>query len=513
MNNNRLLYLDAHQLTACRDRSGELASEAVFATSAEGRQQFSDYLAQHQHSVFSLLVNVAEEGFQIETIPFLRGSDRQAIIKRKLGQLFFNAALTTSLSLGYEKTRRRDERVLLAALTNQAFFAPWLAAIADAGVALSGIYSLPLLAPSLLRKLGIEGEQCLLLTIQDQSVRQSYCEKGELVFSRLTPLPNSSIDGIAQSFCAEAQKLQQYLVSQRLIARQQSITAHLLAHSSAFQAIAQSCRDSAAIRYHVIDIEDCAKQTGLRAAPQDSHCERLFLNLLDSSPPRTQFADEAQRHGHQLRQIRSALYGTGAAALTGCLLFAGTLLFETQALNQQSAALSSEASLARSRYGEIVKTFPPIPSDHQTLRRVIDRYLALEKQSATPDGLYREISRALNDSPAVELDRIDWQVGSIDDAAPQNSGRAAATASASEASEEAIVRGTLKLGANASARQLLAAFNALIESLKANPTLQLTILQRPFDIESAKSLKGGDITVEDSQPRSFSLQLSRKIGS
>ena len=102
---------------------------------------------------------------------------------------------------------------------------------------------------------------------------------------------------------------------------------------------------------------------------------------------------------------------------------------------------------------------------------------------------------------------------SIDDAAPQNSGRAAATASASEASEEAIVRGTLKLGANASARQLLAAFNALIESLKANPTLQLTILQRPFDIESAKSLKGGDITVEDSQPRSFSLQLSRKIGS
>ena len=514
MNSSRLLYLDAHQLAASRWRSGELVSEAVFATSAEGLQQFAAYLAQHQRSVFSLLVNVAEEGFQIETIPFLRGADRRAIIKRKLSQLFFNAALTTSLSLGYEKTRRRDERVLLAALTNKAFFAPWFDVIAHAGVALSGIYSLPLLAPTLLRQLGIDGEPCLLLTIQTQSVRQSYFEKGELLFSRLTPLRNSSINGIAQSFSAEAQKLQQYLVSQRLIARHQSITVHLLAHSSAFKAIEQSCSDTATIRYHLIDIADCAKKTGLRMAPQATPCEPLFLNLLASSPPRAQFADEAQLHGHHLRQIRSALYGASAAALAGCLLFAATQLFETRELNQQTALLSSEASLARSRYGEIVKTFPPIPTDHQTLRRVIDRYLALEKQSATPDGLYREISRALGDSPAVELDSIDWQVALIDDAAPQRPDLAAAAASvASEASETAIVRGTLRLGANASARQLLAAFNVLVASLKANPKLQVAVLQRPFDIESAKSLKGGDITVEDHQPRSFALQLSRKIGS
>ena len=53
----------------------------------------------------------------------------------------------------------------------------------------------------------------------------------------------------------------------------------------------------------------------------------------------------------------------------------------------------------------------------------------------------------------------------------------------------------------------------LIDSLKANPKLQVAVLQRPFDIEPAKSLKGGDLSVEDHQPRSFSLQLSRKIGS
>ena len=80
-------------------------------------------------------------------------------------------------------------------------------------------------------------------------------------------------------------------------------------------------------------------------------------------------------------------------------------------------------------------------------------------------------------------------------------------------SEEAIVRGTLKLGPNTSARQMLSAFNVLLDALKANPKLQVEVLQRPFDIESGKSLKGDDITVEDNKPRAFSLQVIRKLGS
>ena len=511
MKTHRLLYLCAQQLTAYRWQRGALTSEGVFAAAADGRRQFADYLDQHRRGAVAILANVAEEGFQIETIPFLRGADRRAIIERKLGQLFFNTTLTTALSLGYEKTRRKDERLLLAALTDQALFAPWLDAIASTRVALAGIYSLPLLAPSLLRRLRIGGEPCLLLTVQDHSLRQSYFEKGELLFSRLTPLPSDSIAGIAQAFRDEAQKLQQYLVSQRLIERHQTIAAYLLAHASAAQAIGQHCLSGATIRYAIIDIDSCASQTGLRGAPQDCHSEQLFINLLASAPPRTQFADDRLRHGYHLRQIRSALYGGGGAALAGGLLLAAALLFEAQTIGQQSAALSREAALAHARYGEIVKTFPPIPTDHQTLRRVIDRYLGLDQQSASPAGLYREISRALGDAPAAELDEIDWQVGGIADAARRNDPSAAAASVASD-SEAAIVRGSLRLGANAGARQMLTAFNALVESLKANPRLQVTVLQRPFDIEPAKSLKGDEITVEDERPRSFALQVSRKIG-
>ena len=516
MKTSRLLYLSAHHMAPYLWRSGELISEGLFATTDAGHQQFANYLEKNLSSTFSILVNVSEEGFHTETIPFLQGADRRAIIERKLGQLFFNTELTASLSLGHEKTKRKNERVMFSALTNTAFFAPWLQIISRTGTALSGIYSLPQLAPSLLKKLHLNDDQCLLLTVQDQSIRQSYFEKGELHFSRLTPLQNSSISGIAQTFSVETLKLQQYLASQRLIGRNQPITAHVLAHPGALKAIQSSCINTATVNFNILNIEDSARKTGLKTAPPDTHCEQIFLNLLVTTPPRIQFATDDQRHGYHLRQLRSVIQRVGAIALLGSLLFSGKFLFDTYNVTQETKVLSSETALAQQRYNDIVKTFPPIPTNNESLRRIIDRYVDLEKHNATPDGLFHEISRAMQAVPSANLESIDWKVGGVEPSpgtAPPVANQATASSAIPDDSEAALVRGTLKLGANANARQMLSAFNVFIETLKANPKLQVDVLQRPFDIEPGKSLKGDDTTLEDSKPRSFSVQIIRKLGS
>jgi hypothetical protein len=514
MKTTRLLYLSAHNMTAYRWKSGEVTSENQFDATPDGYQQFAAYLAQHSRSVFSVLANVSEEGFQIETVPFLRGADRQAVIRRKLAQLFFNSPLTASLSLGYEKSRRKDERILLAALTNAAFFAPWIEAIGHAGVALAGVYSLPTLAGSLLKKLQIADEHCLLLTVQDQSIRQSYFAKGELHFSRLTPLHNSSIGGIAQTLAAEATKLQQYLASQRLIARGQAIKAHILAHSNALKTLLATCVDTATIHYNILSIEDCATRTGLKSALADSHSQQLFLNLLATTPPRIQFADDGLRHDYHLGQVRSALNGIGALTLIACLLFSGKLLYEGHAVEQEAAALRAETAQLRERYESIVKTFPAIPTDNETLRQVIDRYAALDKRSASPDDLYLAISRALQAAPAAEIDSIDWKMDGADrgtataGANPQDNAAADAGDGAT-----ALVRGTLRLGPEANARQLLTVFDNLVNALKSDPQLRVELLQRPFDIEPGKVLKGGGVQDTGNKQHGFSLQIARRLGS
>ena len=512
MKPQRLLYLSSHQMAAYHWQSGTLACEEVFSITETGQQQFSHYLAQHPQSTFSLLANVAEEGFHIETIPYLRGPDRKAVLERKIGQAFFNTPLCTAMSLGHEKNRRKDERVLLTALTNPAFLQPWLDIIRASEVPLAGIFSLPLLAPTLLRKLRLPPEPCLLLTVQDQSIRQSYFEKGELHFSRLTPLQHSSIASIAQTVATESVKLQQYLASQRLIGRSQAITAHILAHPGAFKVIQNSCIDTPTVRFNLLDITECAGRTGLKTVPPDTHSELLFLHLLVASPPPIQFADDELRHNYRIGQIRSLLQGAGAMALIGCLLLSGKFWLDAHEVMQKAEALRSEAAFSRQRYGEIVKTFPSIPTDNETLKSIIDRYLAQQRRSTVPTPIYQEISRALQTEPAIELDSLDWKLGGAEPAAVsvrQNVDIKVVP----ESSESVVVRGTLRLGSTPNTRQLLSTFQRFVDTLKLNTKLQVEVLQQPFDIESGKSLRSGDTSQDDNKPRNFSLQIIRKIGS
>ena len=508
----RLLYLCAQQMTAYRWQAGELVSEASFATTADGHRLFAAYLRHNARHVFAILANVSEEGFHVETIPSLHGADRRALLTRKLGQIYFNNSLCAALSLGRSRNQRPEERVLLTALTNNELLAPWLDAIAAARIALAGVYSLPLLAAALLRRLGIADEPCLLLSIQDQSVRQSYFENGELYFSRLAPLPNSSLSGIAQSLASEAQKLQQYLVSQRLIGRQQPICAYLLTHAGAQPTVAAECIDSPTLYYRIIDIDECARRTGLKTPLPTSHSEAIFLNLLAYAAPRVQLADDDVRHDYHLERLRSALYGTGGLTLLGSLLFCGYQALATQAMRAQVEQLNAEARAGRQRYQEIVSTFPALPTDTDTLRRIVGRYASIEQQSRTPQPLYHEISRALHAVPAASIERIDWQVGGE----PSSSAGtpppvAKPTIAGQEAGKEtAVVHGTLDLPANASMRQVLAAFDTLLTTLKSNAQLQVSVVHQPFDVAPAKPLKGSDAGLESATPRAFAIQIAHR---
>jgi len=83
--------------------------------------------------LFCVLIDVAGEDFHEDQIPFLRGSDRDAVLQRRLAQRYRDTRLAAALSLGYVAGTRRNERLLLASFTNTQQLAPWLDALEEAG--------------------------------------------------------------------------------------------------------------------------------------------------------------------------------------------------------------------------------------------------------------------------------------------------------------------------------------------------------------------------------------------
>ncbi|MBS1143655.1 MAG: hypothetical protein H6R14_1061 [Proteobacteria bacterium] len=495
----RLLYLNTHRLAAYTWRQGHLHLEGAFDNNEEGFRLFADYLADRRGSQYAMLANVAEEGHVLESIPFLHGRDRRTLIARKFGQHFLGTPLATAVSLGYEKTQRKNEKLLLSALTNPAHFDPWLRRIKDAEIALSGIFTAAQLGGQLLGKLGQPSNRCLLLTLQDSSIRESYLVDGHAHFSRMAPLADSSIAGIASAFVAESGKLHQYLIGQRLIGRDESLPAYIVAQPLTIPAIEKICPEHGPLNYTLIDSHVAAQKLKLHTLPGDNRSDMLLLHLLATAPPRQQFANDAHRHHFRLAQIRHVLIASGLIALLGSVLFAAKGTYDAQNLRAEASALrATEADLNR-RYLEISATFPQLGVDNETLRRLTNRYAELIVQQRQPGPSYRAVSRVLDRMPAITLESIDWKNG-------QNF--RLTVGSSREDAEITTVRGAIRLE-RATTRQTLAVFDQFVDALKADPANTVNILQRPFDIESGQSLRGGDSQEGETQARQFAVEIVR----
>lgn len=513
MAQRRLLHADAARLSAYLWARGSLKEEARFTANEAGVAAFAAYLRQHHGSLYYMLADVAEEGFQFELIPHVRGADRSAVIKRKLNQFFYGSPLTVALSLGRDKAGRRDERMLFAALTRPQAFDPWLGALRAAQCQLAGIYSIPLLAPTLARRLKLKVDQCLLVSVGRSGIRQTFLDNGRLRFSRLSSLAAASAAETARACAAESARIYQYLAGQRVVTRSTPLPVLILADPAHRTAFAAACGNSEELQFELLDFPAAARACGSKQAPQDLSSDALFLHLLAREPPSKQFAAAPERHFYRLWQARFALKSAGALALLGCLLFAAHELYEARTMDRQTQQILAQARDDVQRHADILKGLPPMPTSLDNLRAVVDRFDAVERRSAEPGTMYARISRALEESPEVEVERIDWQLSTNpDESVPlQDQRRTAANEPGAGMYAVALISGTLPLAQAGDQRGLLDRVNAFVDALRRDPGLRVTVLRMPFEVESAKTLRsGGEAAAAADTPR-FSVRISYKL--
>lgn len=445
---SQVLCLAAGGLAAWRFARGA-PTVARFGADDEGLRRFAEHLRAHRRDRFTLLANLADEEFRIETLPALRGSDRAAVIARRLAQAFPGTPHVGCQSLGHERTRRREERVLLAALTAPERLAPWLAALRDAGAAVAGIQSLPFVAPRLLARIAPGDAATLLFTLQDDSLRESLVARGRLVFSRLVPLADDDADPLAR-IAAEAPALQRYLVGRGLLAGDGAPRLVAVVHPEHLRV-----RRGMPAGLVLVAADDCARRAGLRDAPADDRIDAVHARLAIAVRRPVQFADPALRRGDRQRRLAHALRLTGAAALAAGVIFAGRQHLAAQDLDAAAASLRADAESLRQRAATRAAGRPPLPAERAALHRIVERHDALRRELATPAAFYRDLGRILAQAPAIALDAIDWQAATAD------------------AGESATLRGTVDADAAAGA------FDDLLAAIGGDPTLTVRVERRP----------------------------------
>lgn len=476
----RILYFDGAELCARLSKRGRLQHEAAFRDEEESLAAFRRYVRSHRDSQFFLVADVADEGFQLEVLPHVRGADRAALLARRLEQHFHGTRYQAAIGLGRQEDGRKDERVLFTALTRPQALEPWLGILSAEKACIVGLFTPALTLPSLLRRLIRQREPCVVVCLGARRIRHTFTQGGELRFSRLTPLSAAMRSDPAPVCAKESERVYQYLEGQRMIPRGSLLPVLVLVHSAQRAGFEQHCRCTAELHYQLIDLESLAKRVGLRSPLSDSCAAPLLSHWVSRHKSMPQLAPAPLRRFHRYRQLRAAAAGIGATLLGASTVTAGALVREGIKLREGTQALELALAAETTRYAGLSEALPPLPLDREDLRALARRYESVEKDSPSPLDLFLPLGRALNRFPDVEIERIEWYASDESPAAHDGEPGTAAFAR---------IHARLPAVVDLHRRGIFERLDAFKHSLNEQ-SLGVVLEHKPFDLDSARSLRG-----------------------
>jgi hypothetical protein len=507
----RVLYFtaDGHSLYRCAGSALEL--EAKFRADEAGVGEFGEFLSRVRGGLYSVVADLAGEDFHEEQIPYLRGSDREAVVQRRLAQRYRDTRLAAALSLGQVVTaERRNERLLLASFTNTQQLGPWLDTLQQAGARLAGVYSVPLLAPVLASRLGVRSGRVFVVTANRAGLRQSFVENGRLRFARLERTVEAGPQALAAFVRSETLRLAQYLTTLRALPRDGGPVQVLVVAPPGQRALFQQALASdARLVFRTVDAADAARACGLKRAPEGTGAEGLYLQLAAKKPPREQFASRDERRRYEVWQLQRGIVAAGVVGFAACALVAGAEWFGAMEVRERAAAQQQLAQRAADQYQRITSSFPVTQTTTENLRATVVEFTRIASQTASPERAFVHVSQVLARFPQFELDRLDFSVGKPD---PRDK---PAPGAKPESAARNAVRVEISGRVNATQRNDYRGITAQVQQFAgalAASGYELVRTQLPFDVTSEGTLTGdiGAATDTGEAPR-FTIVLGRKL--
>src|SRR3989344_2066337 len=212
-----ILCAISNQLTAGLWRLGKLQSHQVFQNNEQGLADFSLFLTNHSNTKLYFLADAVEEDYRLGTLPHTSGGARREVVERKLSQLYRGITYRAAHFINREQDKRKDDRFLFVALNSSDSIQGWIGIIEEQQAPLVGVYLLPMVSQSLVRRMKLMAPHILLCERLSSGLRQSYLHNGRLRISRLTPVPPVAQSQLGHFYVSETEKTRLYLISQRFI--------------------------------------------------------------------------------------------------------------------------------------------------------------------------------------------------------------------------------------------------------------------------------------------------------
>ena len=403
-----LLYLSAAGASCALQRNGQLSEAQYLPSEEEGWEAFNALLIAHPDTPVAIAIDSVDETYRGEILPRAFGQARAEMTDRRLRQVVHQSPYRAALRQGRErKATTRGDRYLIMGLTNPEQVRPWLDIMHLRGAPLAGIWLLPALSASLVRRFHLEDPRLLLVSEQTGGLRLTYLESGELRFSRLAPVDGSQHDNPLEGYADEIERTRQSLVGQRLITREERVKVVLVDPLNTLNELHGFLPEAAGFQCISINRGRLLEALKLPHALLAESADALYLSLLSRAPASANLMTAEQRATARVFWTRRGLMFAAAAWLSLSFAAALLLLGDAWRLNLQSDSLQSGVARDRARETALLA---PAGGASQVGHRLaaVEAWNAVRLRDRQPAPLLEAVLAAAADIEGIRLGNLSW---------------------------------------------------------------------------------------------------------
>ena len=412
----RLFYFTGYRLNVLHWKGKTLFGSSSFEPTESGLNQFRHYLLQTKNIPGKFLVDVIEEDFRNEKVPHVGGNDRKAVINRLIDRYYRSSQdYCYSEIITREKQGRKDDVVLLGAMTNPQLMHPWLSIIDECEVLLSGIWTLPIVSKKLLKTIKATTGIVLLVSQQvNSNIRQTLFRDGKLISSRQSIINQdiNDISAIGKLAAPEVDRTIEFLRTQNLITADEVISLHILGSDEQLLSLQQSFKtnEQQSVTIHPIaEVQDKLGLTGVGEKFSDGIfawlCSTQGISLSHYGP-RQSF----NRYHNKL--AATVLYAASLLVVIAGVLYTESNISDTMEYEKSISLLKQEEKNYKKLYSKKYKDFEEVFQNAGVMNSAVALAERIKLNGATsPLDFLISLSGILaqDELDGLHIDKIEWQ--------------------------------------------------------------------------------------------------------
>jgi len=526
----RIFYFSGHRMTVFHWNRKTLSGACSFEPDEEGYEKFKQYLESSEKTSACMLLDVIEEDFRKDAIPHVHGKDRKAVITRLMDRHFRSSMQYTYSEIqGRQKHGRKDDEVLLAAITNPELVRSWIRIIEACEVPLSGIMSLPLTSKAMLPIIGAKKGYVLLVSQQvNSNLRQTFFKDGKVVSSRQSVINQDAgnISKIGIHARPEIEKTIIFIRNQYQLEDADVIHVHILGSDAQIDSLESTFLSDLSNNYHVHRISDIHHKLGIKGL-LDRFADGLFAWIaLNRSGVKSHYGRKEEFVRFYYALASNALYASSVIVILASLLMIESNISDGISYKESTSLLQERTDEFGRVYNEKYQAYEELFSNAMLMNMAVGMVDQIEKNSqVTPLDFMLALSKIVSkpEIGRIYIDKIEWSTRQMEENKRKKPRKksdadikyvATNVTSPSEVQHVAVVTGRIPVTYN-NYRESVNKINNIITTLSSSDRVEnVSAINLPVEVRPEKKFASESRAITDNEndkQRNKGGQFSLKV--